>query len=625
MTLATIPQGAPWMYALNGGNPGGLPTIAQGAPWLWTVPSDTNGNSDLSNIYVQADTTGNVSAVSSIQNAFNALPASGGKIVFYPGTYKIDSQIIYQLLANQNVVIEGNGAILTSTMAEPSQNTGIFAFTGDLNATSTLIINNITINHTTLIAPGSGKLACIYVVPLNYTTTGLSSVTNIVLTNVKCTGASLVGCWILGCLQGLLLNCNMSSNRVAGLYLSGCFATCVVAGTYNSNITGTVTEDYGIALASDSTLPPCNGVLITGVTANNNGRKGIDSHHGHNVHITRNTCKGNGYVGIYAVMENATRDTGDVHVVGNIIDQTGGSASLANYGINVGTFGTTGALNPGSFIVTDNEISNVDAGNTNSAAIRIMTATTGVPPERVLIKGNVIKKGSGSAGSVIISDNALAIPYMRIADNICHSANGLVGIYVQSATDCIISGNIVRMDAGAQYAIQALGCTSALVTGNLLQGTYSTARVAAGASVITKSNAFNQGPTADTSYSATLTVQNEISFDALGHINSLDVTHTPTLTSVNANVINQVVAGNDTRGTITFDVQTGTIAASSALFTLTFATAYGTIPVLILQDDSNQTASSFYCSGGATTGYVIRNGIALGVLTSYKISYFTIG
>ncbi len=622
MTIPSISNGAPFTWAVLGGNVSNLPTIAQGAPWVWMLPSDTNGNANLNNIYVNADTNGVIEASSGIQAAFTALGGKSGTIRFLPGMYSVTSKIFYSLSANQRIVIEGGGAVINSTIAEPGTNSGIFEFIGDLNNTARVEINNLDINHTTGIAPGTGKLAGIYIYPLNYGSTGTQSLDCLMLREVTCTGCSLVGTWILGAMRVAILECKMNSNRAAGLYITGCYDTVVIGGDFSSNVTGTVTEDYGIACTSSSFLPPCKNVAVLGVQANSNGRKGIDSHHGHNLHIAGNTCIGNGYVGIYAVMEDSTRDTGDVTIVGNTIDQTGGNATLGNYGINVGTFGNTGALSPGAFIVTSNKITGIDAGSINSHGIRVMTATTGVPPDRVVINDNIIKKGSGSSGEIILFDNALAIPYVEVCNNILHTNAGLVGVYVQAATNAIVANNILQMDSGAQYGINVVSTANAIIEGNIINGTYSSSAIPpASATQIIRNNLAAGVEIANSTFVAPFTVTGGFTIDAKGHLVSLNA-GTPTFTAVNANVANLSVVGNDVRGVITFDVITGTITAGTALFNINWTQAYGNTPVLLLQDDSNQTSASFYCSGNTTALAVIRCSGALGVLTAYKVSYF---
>src|SRR6266702_3733189 len=115
-----------------------------------------------------------------------------------------------------------------------------------------------------------------------------------------------------------------------------------------------------------------------------------------------------------------------------------------------------------------------------------------------------------------------------------------------------------------------------------------------------------------------------VTSDTNGHLTS-SATGTPTLTSVHANVINQSVSGNDSRGTISFDVQTGTITSGGNLFTVTFANAYGSTPIVVLTTGpSNQSTSNFYVSADGTGTFTVRNTASLSVLTGYKLQYWVI-
>ncbi len=561
---------------------------------------------------------------SAIASTLAALGPSDGTIII-SGTCKVTSTISYSLSANQHVIIEGVGnAKIVSTIAEPGGESGIFAFTGDSGATARLTIRNLVISHTN---SGLGNLDGIYVQPLNYGSGGTQSLANIELDNVRITGASLYGCRLLGVLGGKISNCLMNSNRNAGLGLTGCIDIEIEGGDYSSNVTGGLTGDYGITLTSSSLLPYSKNILFEGVQANNNGRKGIDVHHGHNIHMFGNTTVGNGYCGIYAVMEDSTKDVGDITIIGNTIDQTGGNNTLINYCINVGTFGTTGALSPGAFIVSNNTINGVDAGAATSAAIRVMSATTGAAPDRVVITDNTIKKGSGSSGWPILTDNALAIPYLEIANNIIHTASCAQGVIVQAATDVVCTGNDLRIDGGTPtYGINIVSTANALVTSNQINGQAPSTLAITNTSTthLVRANTQNGVALADTARTAPFTVTGGLTVDAFGHLLSL-ATGTPTLTAVNANVVNQVVSGNDVRGTITFDIQTGTLAAASALFTVNFAQAYGSAPVPMTTNASNQTTSAFYVTAQGTSTFVVRNSAALAVLTGYKINYMAMG
>lgn len=110
----------------------------------------------------------------------------------------------------------------------------------------------------------------------------------------------------------------------------------------------------------------------------------------------------------------------------------------------------------------------------------------------------------------------------------------------------------------------------------------------------------------------------------LGHLLAT-YTGTPTLSSVNANVTNTSVSGNDVRGSVSFDTQTGTLSAASAFFTVTFNQAFTSAPIVVVTNASNQTTSAWYVTSVSTTGFTVRNSSSIAVLTAYKINYIVIG
>ncbi len=429
--------------------------------------------------------------------------AASAKIILTDGVYKVSSQIAYAFQANQNITLEGQGsARIISTVPEPTQEGGIFNFTGDSGATAKLTIRNLTISHTYTGPAGVGLLDGIFVQPLNYGSGGTQSLASICLDEVEISGASKEGASILGAQKGAIWDCSMHGNRDAGLFLIGVSDIDVVGGNYSNNVSGTLTGDYGISFASSSFLPYSQNCLVIGVQANGNGRKGLDVHHGHKIHFLGNTCEGNGYCGIYAVMENSSKDVGDITITGNTIDQTGGNGSLTQNAIQIGTFGATGALSPGAFIVANNKIKGVDApGNAFSNAIRIMTASSGAAPERVSVIGNTVENGAGPSGYMIDVDPNLSIEHLEIANNTLHAAGGTYGAIIQSGVDIVVSGNTIRIDSGTSLVnfLNIVSSANALVVGNQCNGaSIATPITNSSATHLLRANQANGGPIPDT-------------------------------------------------------------------------------------------------------------------------------
>lgn len=553
-----------------------------------------------------------VAQYGTIQATLNALPASGGTITIPSGDYTISSALSYTLQTNQHVVLEGIGNVrLISTVAEPGSESGILTFIADSGSTARLTIRNITISHTN---SGVGLLNGLEVAPFG---SNLTSVANLVLDNVKITGTSLWGCRLFGVQQATILNCTMSSNRDGGLGITGGTNIKVLGGDYSNNVTGAVTGDYGISLTSSSSFPYPQNILIEGVQAKNNGRKGIDVHAGHHVHIIGNDCIGNGYVGIYAVAEDTIKDVGDVLIENNFVDQAGGNVTLQQFGIQVGVFGTPTGISPGVFIVKGNEIRNTDIGLTSSSGIYCFCPTSGPPAEQVVFEGNVVKHGAGSAGQILWLGPGIAVPQAIIKGNTIHAVSCTHEIRVDNATYVLCEGNNILVDSGTPTdGINIVSGAFAIVAHNQLNGAAPTTSIV-NTSVATQMTRGNQ-------LNGAIINDGDFTVDQYGHLLALK-TGTPTFASVNANVVNNTVTGNDVRGVVQFDVQTGTISASTILFVVTFTQSYTIAPIVVTTTTGNQTAATYYVSAISTTGFTVRCAGALSVLTGYKFNYMVIG
>src|SRR5260221_426909 len=140
---------------------------------------------------------GTTDDTTAIAATFAALPTAGGVVFFPPGDYKVTATISFSFVANQHVIVEGAGnARLVSTVAEPGAENGILKFTGDSGATARLTIRNLVISHTN---SGNGLLNGLHVVPVS----GLLSLANIELDNVRVSGASYHGTRLNGVQSGV--------------------------------------------------------------------------------------------------------------------------------------------------------------------------------------------------------------------------------------------------------------------------------------------------------------------------------------------------------------------------------------------------------------------------------------
>lgn len=590
------------------------------------------GASSLDNGLITTDGNGNINLPgsltvsaffgSSIQTALNQLGSNSGTITLPSGDYIVTSTISKSLAANQHIIIEGKGrARLVSTVAEPGSENGILSFTGDSGATARITIRNIHISHTN---SGAGNLDGIYIQPLGYPSSGTQSLANLELDNVRITGASFQGTKLLGVLGGVALNCLMNSNRDSGMMLIGCQDFVVLGGDYSSNVTGALTGDYGIALGSSTLLPYSKNILILGAQTNNNGRKGIDVHHGHDIRLLGNTCLGNGGFGIYAVAESTSKDVQDITIIGNTIDMAGGNATLSQLAIQVGASGATGSITPGTFLIEGNTIRNVTANASLNAAFYVSTPTSGGGPDKVSIIGNTVENGAGAtSGYIIKTENNSAIANFSCTGNTFHATSATVLAWIQKCTDFVVSNNIWKVDGGPPSNCLLMDSTaSGIASNNDIEGTISSTVLSVGAAGFLRGNILNGAAMADSALVLPFTVTGGLTLDANGHLLSLS-SGTPTLTAVNANVTNTSVSGNDVRGVINFDTQTGTISAGVALFTFNLANVPGGTTMMLVGNASNATNGEWHVQKSGNT-FVVYGSSSVSVATGYKISYLVI-
>ena len=116
-----------------------------------------------------------------------------------------------------------------------------------------------------------------------------------------------------------------------------------------------------------------------------------------------------------------------------------------------------------------------------------------------------------------------------------------------------------------------------------------------------------------------------------GHVIAINTNGTPTLSAFHANTTAAFQAGsNDHAGSILFSFS-GTVAAYSVLATLTFASAYGTTPIVMLSVTSNtgDTSPNNLCvvsaASKSTTGFSVQSLSAQTSGTTCRIDYVVIG
>lgn len=410
----------------------------------------------------------NVWDYGTVQDAINAWELTGGTLIFPQGTYTTTAQLELTCVANKSYVIEGFGSTIETTAANAAN-----AFLFDGADTNTLVIKNLRVrrnpvNTATDIANGG-----LLIRPL---VSGNVGFVGLHLQNVDVAGFGGQGITITNCRRVLIENCRGASNWIAGLVFEGGSNIVVLGGDYSYNVSTTGGSDYGIAVGSSSTYDAADGILITGVQAHFNGRKGIDAHHARNLRIIGNTCIGNGAYsgasapsGIFAVGSSANFDVRDVVVAYNVVDMDGAIAA-AGYGIQVGIITSTGE-DPGAFIIHGNIIKNCD-WNTASGGIAINTPPTGTAPRRVVITSNALYNYAGATGNGIHGvTSAVLADQLVISNNTFHTTTAVdKAINAIFSLNPLVTNNIMRFDSTANYGIQTTGGPGIIVN-NVIVGT----------------------------------------------------------------------------------------------------------------------------------------------------------
>ncbi len=558
-----------------------------------------------------------------LANACNALLAAGlrgGKVLMGGGSWNVSQrQLITFLATNQTLEVEAQGDVLiNSTMVEPGSEQGVLEFVGNADGTSRLILKKVKGSHNAA-APGLiDGILCRYPTWPNSAPTNPSM--TVIAEDVEWTGASRCGFRPVYTLNSRTNRLNMSGNKNAGAFLLGDQYLVDEGGKFNNNVTGALTGDYGIAFDSSSVVPYAFGCKLIAPTCNNNGRKGIDSHHSHSTQVIAPTCKGNGYCGVYAVAEDLTKDTGDFTLIGGEIDMAGAnSAAGATIGVQVGAAGTlNGAQDPGAFSILGTKIKNCDStNNAANSCIYISTPTSGPLVKRVKIADVVVENANGANPCrFITSENNSAITYMSVTGCVVHLAllaSTSPAVWLQQVTTLQYSDNIVQVDASAgggwSYLLLPAGVQGGVMDSQFNGAVPSTSYIGGGSTTLRQlGNSQNGAPLADTVGGYT--------FDTKGH-SLATKPGLPTLTAVNANVANAVVTGNDEGFTVTFDL-TAAPGANVNLFTVNFANAYGVRPTISLTNSSAlATGNNWYVVSPLAAGFTVRNAAALGIAVGY--------
>ncbi len=397
-----------------------------------SVPSSSIGNSTIGTIYPEDygalgdgtadDTTAIISAIKS---------SKGKTLLLSAGTYKVTSTINVSLGGDSIKIIGRNNSTIhfTNTASAGTYDApdGCLVFDG----------GQVDLQGITLTGTNAG-------IPPNDGSSGnalsllqISNCTSVSLNNIVASYGIYCGIQIINCKNLLVENCIAQYNNYAGLLVRGTTGSQIIGGNYSYNGYNAPYNGYGVTFSgrfpypAGSTPIDNTNILITGITANFNKRKGIDIHGGVNVQIIGNNIKGFGYYGIYAVDENGNagyeKYVKDVIIQGNIVEND--LAFYTSLGItwniepiNVGSY-SYGLpdlfLAPGSFIVESNIIRNCDMPGARSM-ILVFVGNAGTPIDAVHIRNNIIMNaviGYPGDGAIMVAGPSLNPRLIDISGN----------------------------------------------------------------------------------------------------------------------------------------------------------------------------------------------------------------
>ena len=385
------------------------------------------------------DTTG-------ISDALEYVLDKNAVIDGYGGVYKITSTISKTLDSNISWVLQ-NLNFTTTTITEPGSETGVINLTGDLtvvggvwSGTNRIIVKNTTFTDSRTSA--IGNLDGLYLTGFN----------QVELDDLIVKGYSGTGVLVLQSQNVNVQNCSMTYNLYAGLRYGTIETLTVTGGDYSYNGIDSPNYGYGIS-GSAGTGTTTRDVLIQGVTANYNLRKGIDFHAGTNARVIGNTIIGYGQVGIYAVAESGTTNVNNVTIIGNRI--SGADNTLVSMCIAVGGYGYS-ANASGNFIISNNTLTGCTVAGDTGNAINVVYPQTGGTITSVTITDNVILNGSNGTNPIINFRNngATRASYINVSGNMLYANSATMGIEVSGAAEyTIVANNTISLDGTATYAI----------------------------------------------------------------------------------------------------------------------------------------------------------------------------
>lgn len=426
----------------------------------YTYPPDEGGGDGVIDVAQRGAVGDGIADDSAVIAAALVEGAASAATVYFPdGAYRVTRPLRVDLAGGHLRIATGASAGVVSELAEPDGDSevGVFDIRGD--GGGAVSIDGLAVYHH---GGGRGQVDGIL----------LSRVGWAALSRVLVTGASRWGVALDQVAGASLTGSALDDNRYGGLGLITSQDVLVEGGSFSRNGTELVVDGYGIALAS-SALGPSRGITIRGVTADDNLRKGLDVHSGHDVIIEASSVRGFGLSGIYAVNEDPGKDVADVVIRDNFVD--GMEAPRPILGIDIGAY-SAAAVPSGRFEVVNNVVRNTSSPG--STALLVRNGQPGAAPTAsVLIHHNEIWNGAGPDAYAVRTDNdAVPIGSVTVTNNYVHARSALVLVGVLAAESAVLSDNQLVSEAGrGAYGLIVAPPAAAGITGNRLEGSFDTA------------------------------------------------------------------------------------------------------------------------------------------------------
>lgn len=318
-----------------------------------------------------------------IQAAINA-----ASVLYFPaGTYKITSQIQTTV---SNLCLIAPGATISAAFNDD----GTFKSAVRLDCAAT---SRIEIDGLKIVYAGAAANESLYGLRIGNGTYAES----VELRNVIVDGFRYYGCEV-GALRQIHTNCRYLNNYHAGVSpYGGTWALVQCECTNNGNGVDNTTG-YGVVGSGT------DGRVFGGRFADND-RYGIDGRYSDNIVVNGAYVYNSGYVGIYAVNEDATKDAKNIKIVNSTVDMN--SRASSDRGIWVGAFGSGSTASVGEVLIAGNTIK-----NTLGYGAFVSTGSSANPPKLIDISDNQISTtgsfginvaGTSQAKSVIVARNQL--------------------------------------------------------------------------------------------------------------------------------------------------------------------------------------------------------------------------